>query len=54
MQHKIVYNVGERRNYMIKTLFLKVKLTLKIVIEAIIEGKAQRAKFYMGGIQIKN
>jgi hypothetical protein len=39
---------------MIKTLFLKVNRTLKIVMEAIIEGKAQRAKFYMSGIQIKN
>lgn len=38
---------------MIKTLFLKVKHTLKIVMDAIIEGKAQRAKFYMSSHSTK-
>lgn len=39
---------------MLKTLFLKVKHTLKIVVEAIVEGKAQRAKFYMSSHLTKN
>lgn len=38
---------------MIKTLFLKVKHTLKLVMEAIVEGKAQRAKFYMSSHSTK-
>lgn len=38
---------------MIKTLFLKVKNALKIVLEAIAEGKAQRAKFYMSSHSTK-
>lgn len=38
---------------MIKTTFVKIKNILKIIIESIAEGKAQRAKFYMSSHSIK-
>lgn len=38
---------------MIKKFFVKTKNILKIVIESIAEGKAQRAKFYMSSHSIK-
>jgi len=32
---------------MIKTTFVKIAHVLKIIMESIAEGKAQRARFYM-------
>jgi hypothetical protein len=38
---------------MIKELFVKIKSVLKIILESIAEGKAQRAKFYMSSHSTK-